>query len=238
MNLKVLNQKGFGIMQNKIYMIGDCHLSRVQEHYIKEESQLDILFWGKAAKKIWDIDFQSMKNENEMSSGKEIRDFEGDGQIGFNEIKDDSIVFSWFGYVDIRTHLTKYNNAELVVEKYINQLKSYFKNSKIYIIEPLPQFTEMILKYEGISPYYTHEERLEQNKKFLNKLYELCDSNNIEILITQKEILECLGVRELTPSMTHNLAPHPVDGLKQEYSKKLFDLFELKARQVLNLDTK
>jgi len=34
-----------------------------------------------------------------------------------------------------------------------------------------------------------------------------------------------LGVPELTPSMTHTDAPHPVDGLKPEHMAKIWKLF-------------
>lgn len=218
-----------------VYVIGDCHTSRVQEHYDSSISPINFVFWGKASKKIWSLDFQKMKKENDLSSGKEIQ-INGDGITGFSEIKDDGVVFSWLGYVDIRTFLTKYDNSELIIKRYMSQLKKYFKNSKVYIIEPLPQFTEMLLKYDGISPYFTHEERLEQNKKFLKYLHRYAKKNNYEILITQQDILDCLGVRELTPGMTHNLAPHPVDGLQTKYSKKIYELFEFNAKKILGLD--
>jgi hypothetical protein len=155
--------------------------------------------------------------------------FPNDGVIPFSDIKDESILFSWFGYVDIRTFLSNYDNADAVAKKYIQQLISNFKNSRIVIIEPLPQFTEMLLKYEGISPYYTYEQRLEQNKKFLDSLRAYAYEAGITDFIYQSEILECLGVTELTPSMTHDKAPHPVDGLQDEYNEKILSLFIEKA---------
>lgn len=224
------------MISKKVYVIGDCHTSRVQEHYDKNLSPVDFVFWGKASKKAWDLDFEQMDKEDSLSSGKEVQDFPDDGVTKFSEIKDDGIVFSWLGYVDIRTFLSKYKNVEDVVKNYVLQLNKKFKNSKVYIIEPLPQFTEMLLKYEGISPYFTHEERLEQNRLFLQYLYKYCEESNYEIIITQKDILDCLGVRELTPSMTHDIAPHPVDGLKPKYSKKIYELFENKAKQILSID--
>lgn len=222
------------MIKKPVYVIGDCHTSRVQEHYDPETSPVDFVFWGRASKKIWDLDFEQMTLEDAPSSGHEIQKFENAGVINFSEVKDDGIVFSWMGYVDVRTWLSKHDNAEAVVQKYMDQLNKKFKKSDIYIIEPLPQFTEMLLKYDGISPYFTHEERLEQNKKFLTHLHEYSKKNNFKIIITQDDILKCLNVRELTPSMTHNLAPHPVDGLKAEYSKKIFELFESKAKELLD----
>jgi len=212
----------------KIYLIGDCHLSRVSEHYMGND-QVDMIFWGKAAKKIWDLDFKAMREEGELSSGKEEQKSPGDGVIAFSDIKDNAILFSWFGYVDVRTFLSNYDNADMVAKKYIEQLVNNFENSKIVIIEPLPQFTEMLLKHEGISPYYTYEQRLEQNKKFLDSLRAYAYEAGVTDFIYQSEILECLGVTELTPSMTHTKAPHPVDGLKDEYNKKILDLFIEKA---------
>lgn len=218
---------------NKVYLIGDCHLSRVSEHY-DNDSEIQMVFWGKAAKKIWDLDFSKMYEEPELSSGKETQMAENDGVIPFSNIKDDGLLFAWLGYVDVRTFLSRYDNADATAKKYIDQLTSTFKNSRIVIIEPLPQFTEMLLKHEGISPYYTHEERLEQNKKFLTSLHMYAKEAGITDFIYQSEILECLGVRELTPSMTHTKAPHPVDGLKDEFNSKILDLFISKAKQILN----
>ena len=213
----------------KIYLIGDCHLSRVSEHYEENNNKIDMIFWAKAAKKIWDLDFKTMYDEGELSSGKEEQRFHEDGVIPFSDIKDDGIIFSWFGYVDIRTFLSRYINADSVAQKYIKQLTSTFKNSEIVIIEPLPQFTEMLLKYEGISPHYTYEQRLYQNHDFLESLHFYAEEAGIKNFILQSEILDCLGVTELTPSMTHTKAPHPVDGLKDEYNKKILDLFTQKA---------
>jgi len=213
----------------KIYLIGDCHLSRVSEHYEENNNKIDMVFWAKAAKKIWDLDFKTMYDEGELSSGKEEQRFHEDGVIPFSDIKDDGIIFSWFGYVDIRTFLSRYINADSVAQKYIKQLTSTFKNSEIVIIEPLPQFTEMLLKYEGISPHYTYEQRLYQNHDFLESLHFYAEEAGIKNFILQSEILHCLGVTELTPSMTHTKAPHPVDGLKDEYNKKILDLFTQKA---------
>jgi hypothetical protein len=216
----------------KIYAIGDCHLARVNEHYYPEKSEIDFVIWGKAAKKIWDLDFEEMYLSNEASSGKEQQKIDGDGVIGFSEIKDDSIIFSWLGYVDIRTFLSKYKNADDVAKKYIDQLVKAFKNSLIVIIEPLPQFTEMLLKYEGISPSYTYEERLAQNSLFIESMHKYALQAGIVNFITQDDILDAIGEKELTPSMTHTKAPHPVDGLKDEYNQKIFLLFERYAKNL------
>jgi hypothetical protein len=212
-------------------------VSRVSEHYGKNKvtpSLVDVVFWGKAAKSVWNLDFKKMYEEEELSSGKEEQLFYGDGIIPFSDIKDDGILLLWFGYVDVRTFLSRYDNADEVAKRYIKEIVNNFKNSTIVIIEPLPQFTEMILKYEGISSHYTYQQRLNQNKKFLDSLHKYAHDAGITNFIFQSEILDAVGVKELTPDMTHNKAPHPVDGLKDEYNSKILDLFIKKSLELLN----
>ncbi len=136
-------------------------------------------------------------------------------------------------YVDARTFLPRYQNAEETVVHFINDIKENFPNSKVVLIEPLPQFTEMMLKYEGISPYYTHEERIDQNRLVISNLHKYAKEAGFEIIITQKDILEAVGVPELTPSMTHTNAPHPVDGLRPEYMEKIWNLFSEKLTNIV-----
>lgn len=228
-------------MKKNVYLVGDCHLSRVQEHYndgsleqkfwgnkAPDPAKLNMTFWGKAGTKIWDLDLDKLFEENAVSSGHEScpsREF-CKCATPFRDIKDDGIVMIWLGYIDVRQFLSKYKNAEELAKDYLSKVKKYFKNSTIVIIEPLPQFTEMILKYEGMSPLYTYEQRLEQNDLLIKALKKQCEKENIHLIITQKEILEAIGESELTTEMTHTKAPHPVDGLQDKYNKSIYDLFE------------
>ena len=111
------------------------------------------------------------------------------------------------------------------MKNFIDNIKINFPNSRVVIIEPLPQFTEMLLKHEGISPYYTHEQRIDQNREFLAALHKYAKEAGFEIVITQQDILDALEVPELTPSMTHKDAPHPVDGLHPDHMVKVWKLF-------------
>ena len=208
-----------------IYMISDCHLSRVIENFYPENHEVSFVPWPKAGLKLHGFSIESLKKENEMSSGVEIARGIDHKPLPFSRIKDDGVIVLWMGYVDIRTFLSKYKNAEEITKNFIEDVKNNFPNSRVVIIEPLPQFTEMLLKFEGISPYYTHEQRLEQNREVINALHKYGKEAGFEIVITQQDILDALGVLELTPSMTHTDAPHPVDGLKPEYTAKLWDLF-------------
>ena len=206
-------------------MLSDCHLSRAIEHYYPEQHEVKFIPWPKAGLKMHAFNIEALKETDELSSGVEIQRTINHEPQPFSIIKDDGILAIWMGYVDIRTFLSRYKNADETVKNFIDNIKINFPNSYVVIIEPLPQFTEMLLKHEGISPYYTHEQRIDQNKELLAALHKYSKEAGYEIVITQQDILEALGVLELTPSMTHTDAPHPVDGLHPDHMVKIWNLF-------------
>jgi len=208
-----------------IYMLSDCHLSRAIEHYYPEKYEVNFIPWPKAGLKMHGFNIESLKETDELSSGVEIQRTVNHEPQPFSIIKDDGVLVIWMGYVDIRTFLSRYENADETVKNFIDHIKKNFPGSQVVIIEPLPQFTEMLLKHEGISPYYTHEQRLNQNKLVLSALHKYAKEAGFEIVITQQDILDALGVPELTPSMTHTDAPHPVDGLHPDHMVKIWNLF-------------
>lgn len=208
-----------------VYMLSDCHLSRAIEHYYPEKHDVNFIPWSKAGLKMHGFNMDSLRQTDEISSGVEIQRTVNHIGQPISIIKDDGVLVIWVGYVDIRTFLSRYENADETVKNFIDDIKNNFPNSKVVIIEPLPQFTEMLLKHEGISPYYTHEQRLNQNRQVLDSLHKYAKEAGYEIVITQQDILDALGVPELTPSMTHTDAPHPVDGLHPDYMIKIWDLF-------------
>ena len=216
-----------------VYMISDCHLSRAIEHYYPEKHDVAFIPWPKAGTKMHGFSVESLRESDEISSGVEIaRTIDHKGQP-FSIIKDDGVLALWVGYVDTRTFLPKYKNADETVKNFIDNIKINFPNSRVVIIEPLPQFTEMLLKHEGISPYYTIIQRIDQNREFLAALHKYADEAGFEIIITQQDILDALGVPELTPSMTHTDAPHPVDGLHPEHMVKVWKLFSDKLTNIV-----
>lgn len=215
-----------------VYMISDCHLSRAIEHYYPEKHEVTFVPWPKAAKKMHGFSIEQMQEEDEISSGVEIARTVNHSPQPFSIIKDDGVLALWMGYVDTRTFLPKYKNADATVKSFIDNIKLNFPNSRVVVIEPLPQFTEMLLKHEGISPYYTVEQRIDQNREFLAALHKYSKKAGFEIIITQQDILNALEVLELTPSMTHKDAPHPVDGLKPEYMAKIWNLFSTKLSDI------
>ena len=95
-----------------VYMIGDCHLSRAIEHYYPEKHDVAFIPWPKAGTKMHGFSVESLRESDEISSGVEIaRTIDHKGQP-FSIIKDDGVLALWVGYVDTRTFLPKYKNAD------------------------------------------------------------------------------------------------------------------------------
>lgn len=221
---------------NKVFVFGDCHTARIWEHHDPNDCPFSLRMWGKGGTKIFGIDFENLTLENALSSGMESgrENLSFDPEVGFQEYKNSDWVFLWLGYIDIRQFLPKYNNADELANMYINKITSFFKDKKIGLIEPLPQFTEMLLKYEGISPSYEYSDRLNQNFIFLNSLRKYAKENNIPIIVSQEEIYQAVGRNEFTTDMTHNKAPHPVDGLQDEYNLYIYNLFVKNISKFIN----
>lgn len=213
-------------------MLSDCHLSRAIEHYYPEKHDFNFIPWPKAGLKMHGFSIENLRAENDTSSGVEIPRTIDHPKLPFSVLKDEDVLVLWLGYVDTRTFLPKYKNADETVKNFIDDIKKNFTNSRVVIFEPLPQFTEMLLKHEGISPYYTHEQRIDQNREVLAALHKYAKEAGFEIVLTQQDILDALGVPELTPSMTHVDAPHPVDGLHPDHMVKIWDLFAKKFTEL------
>ena len=212
----------------KVYLIGDCHASRILEHWNPDNCPVDFKVWGKAGTKAFDFDPVKLFEENEDSSGVEDHNLYIQNQrlaLGYKEIKDDGLILAWLGYMDIRQYLAKYNNADQVVKIYMDAVVNFYPNSKIRFIEPLPQFTEMLLKFEGISPSYTYADRSEQNQKFVDSLRKYSLEYGLEKPISQDQIKEAVGFYEFEPKHTIKDRPHPTDALEKKYMSKIYDLF-------------
>ena len=225
----------------KVYLIGDCHATRVWEHWNPETCPVDFKAWGMAGLTAWSFDPELYSAESKQSEGLEstnqyvdkpqewwIRDF--------NEFKDPAIVLVWLGYVDIRQRLVDYDNAIEDAYQMLDRVRNYYKNSIIQIIEPLPQFTEMLLKYDGISPTFTYEDRQNQNNIFCGALREYAQEHNMLPPITQQSIKDAVGIQEFTIEYAadvinpdqpwHNKKK---DALKKEYWEKIYNLFIIKS---------
>lgn len=204
-------------------------MSRIQEHWDPNNCPVELKIWGKAGTKAYNLDINYLYEENEFSSGTErsskfVPD-KRDTVVDFQDIKDDGIIMPWVGYIDIRQFLPKYKNADHVVKNYVDQFVNFYKNSTIRFIEPLPQFTEMLLKYEGIHPSYSYEDRQNINKEFIDSLRKYSESYGLQQPVSQKSIYDSVGVSEFTTDLTPSDMPHPSDSLQQIHMKKIYDLF-------------
>jgi hypothetical protein len=213
-----------------VNLIGDCHATRIWEHWDPKTCPVDFKVWGLAGMTAWAFDPKKFEEEGTVSSGIEIgnqyfpkpRDY---WERPFGEFKNTDIVLVWLGYVDIRQWLPKHKNTEQTVIEYLDRVTEYFKGSFIQLIEPLPQFTEMLLKYEDISPSYTYQERQDINGIFVKTLNDYARDHKMLTPISQEEIKEAVGLSEFTPKDTATWAPHPQDSLKREYWAKIYELF-------------
>jgi hypothetical protein len=228
----------------KVYLIGDCHTTRVWEHWDPDTAPVDFKAWGIAGLTAWSFNPDIYSAENKKSEGLEnLNEYINKPQEwwirGFNEFKDPDIVLIWLGYVDIRQRLVDYNNAKEDAYQMLDRVRSYYKNSVIQIIEPLPQFTEMLLKYDGISPIFSYEDRQNQNNIFCGALKEYTQQHNMLTPITQQEIKDAVGIQEFTIDHAADVIPldqpwhnKKKDALKKKYWAKIYDLFISKSLDI------
>jgi hypothetical protein len=80
----------------------------------------------------------------------------------------------------------------------------------------------MILYWEDVEEY-SYADRMTQNDLFCAALFHYASAHGLEI-ITQKQILECIGVDQLTIEHANSNDIHTVDGLKEEYTKKIYNM--------------
>lgn len=217
----------------KVNLIGDCHTARILEHWNPETSPVDLKVWGKAGFKAYNLDIKELYEYDEPSSGiesfnentKKFFKTNEETILNFQSIKNGELIMPWVGYIDIRQFLPKYKNAEIIVKEYMEKFISFYDKSVIRFIEPLPQFTEMLLKYEGIHPSYSYEERLEQNKIFIESLRKYSEEYGLQKPISQDDIYKAVGVQEFTTDLTPQNTSHPVDALTSDHMNKIYNLF-------------
>lgn len=199
-----------------------------------KQSKIDFKGWGKGGFKMWKFDPYHMANEHRISDGAETGEDAPEAykvSFDFAEIEDEGVIMLWLGYVDAKVCLPRFKNDSLTVEKYIKFGMQYFKNSKIIIVEPLPQYLESIMRFEGEHEDFSFEDRARHNKIVLAEIRKQVAKYNLPT-ITQEEIMSCIGVDQLDISHAETNDMHPTDGLKLEYYSKLYDLFIDKANKI------
>jgi hypothetical protein len=211
----------------KIYLIGDCHVVRVLEHgrFKSIAKEAEITIWGRAGLSCFHLDIENLQNTNALSSPLETGSAP-ELTIDYNLIKNDGIIMPWIGYVDIRQFLVKYKNAEIVVKKYVDDFIRSYPNSILQFIEPLPQFVDMYMKYEGFNETYSYEARQAENQDFINALRSYCKELNLPEPLSQDKIYTAVGVDIFTDAVVQKEnRPHPVDALLNTYYGELYELF-------------
>jgi hypothetical protein len=221
------------------YIIGDCHTSRIREFYDKDAEDLNIVFWGRGGEAFHRFDPDEYKRLNQESSYMEIhaplpKYIELNTTVPFNEIKDDGVIIFWLGYIDVKYFLNKWNNAEWVIERFMDRIRSYFPNSKICFVEPFPQFIDW-LSAEDEHKEISYEDRQIQNKLLNDALHAAAKKNEMDIIITQKDILDAIGKEYIDKNDFIDLTPvfgSIVDGLSKSNMKLIYDLFLKVAKQI------
>jgi hypothetical protein len=214
----------------KVTLIGDCHTARFLEHYNPKKDNIDLVAWGKAGLSAWKTDPIQLNFEKTISSGTEnapiYLTYGEHLKIDFSKIENKGLILPWLGYIDIRQHLPEHKNTEFVVKQYVDRFISYFDKAEVRFVEPLPQFIPILLKYPGVHPEYTFEERMQENECFINYLKKYSKEYGLKKPISQKEMFDALGFKqnEMTEDKAENPIPHPFDKFKKEHFKKIYDL--------------
>lgn len=209
---------------SNIYIIGDCHVTRLQQQDLKNNS-ISITFWGRGGQSIAKFDPSKFTELNVEASQIEFQEkgTELPKVTTWSDIKDDGTAVFWLGYIDAKNYLHKYQNADELARNYILLIKEHFPNSKIIIIEPHPQFKDSIfMKAENI-PVVTYKNRKKQSYLLCQAIRRYSAESDIEV-ITQDQILEAIGLEEITKNEMAGYYKEPNDGLDPKYVEKIYRL--------------
>lgn len=215
-----------GIKQ-KVYLIGDCHSTRIYEHHDFNNPYIDLKMWGKAGMSSWVFDPELLKSKKRFSSKIEHDAHLFPEPISFDQINDDGLILAWFGYLDVKYLLYKGNSIDETAYKYISRLKNNFPNSKIKLIEPHPQFVETMLLEGETHPNLSYKIRQEQNKLFCEALEKYSKEFNLEPIIKQEDIYSATGLKIFTAKETVRFEEDKrlLDGLAPEFRIGIYNLF-------------
>lgn len=214
----------------KVTLIGDCHSARILEHWDPKTCPIDFKSWGKGGSTAWLSNPEDLALSKAVSSGTEkeplYTEYNNSLFISFDKIKDQDLILPWLGYVDIRQYLPNHKNTEICVENYVNRFVKYFNKSEIRFIEPLPQFIPLLIKWPGLHPEFSFEERIKENNEFIKLLRIHSKKLGLQEPISQDQIFDALGFsqNEMTEDKSIKNSVHPVDGFTQEHMGKIYNL--------------
>jgi hypothetical protein len=189
-------------------IIGDCHTLRLAENS-------DFNVWARHGFKMIDFvnseDILNLKShvsfipEEYLNNKKDIPD-----RIPFSaSLNYDTIIF-WLGYVEVKEYLPGHSDERinLVVGAYLEKIKNLFPDKKIIIIEPLPQFEELVYVYP-VRPdteekvLYTYAERDKASDRLINSIKTINTMNENFQIIPRCEIYKSLNVSSLNSDMMY-----------------------------------
>jgi len=216
---------------NQIAVIGDCHALRLIKYNYLNTNDVRLTIWSKSGLRFNhkfgfdpnhlfindaisdEIKFSMLDNSN----------YNTNSAIKFSKIENKGIIIFWLGYVDIKDFVFVNSEKDYyeILNSSILNIKKYFNNSKIMFIEPIPQFNSFAPNKVQLKSELDYSLRVKQNDLFIKILKKVCKENNIEILISQNEIIECMGKKKITKEDAIN---DKVGGLLPEYCKKIYDL--------------
>jgi hypothetical protein len=210
----------------KIYIAGDCHVTRLEQYHRDSDSKHDITFWGRSGQSMHSFDPIKFNENNTISSRPDNDGLlkNGPEPKKWRDIKDDGVIVLWLGYIDAKHHLFKYDNAEKVAKDYLAKVTNYFKSSKIVIMDPHPQFIDnLFIDSENIK-IVEYQDRKNQNDYLCKALHEHAPVFGINQIITQDQVLNAIGLKEITKNESASYFPAPHDGLDQIYIESIYNL--------------
>lgn len=246
----------------KIYLVGDCHSWRVWKehlkriisdssyrslhnepdlwsHKVENNSDFNFLAWGKSGESAFNF---NPKKYSHFKEASDLFNFHGPGgpenmktcYSTLDQIKKDGTVIIWLGYIDIKNNLPKKQNAKEVVEFYVQNCIDHFGKENIVFAEPFPQFKETIVFPNEPRDLFLYDDRKKQNDLFIEYLNEEIIKHKLLSPITQKEILNSLNMEYLSikdADLDKDFG-FPLDGLKEDFYKNIFDLFLNKTKHI------
>lgn len=222
-------------MFKSVYLIGDCQSNRVYEHHNQDQSVIKLFLWGKAGKSAWNFDPQALKQQEIAGDGLEHGSYMKTYQpIKFSQILAPDLIIAWFGYIDCKWKILIHEDAKETAYKYINNLKKEFRETKILLVEPLPQFVEDIYIEEEKIPVFKYELRKKTELDFCFYLKKFAKDFGITDYITQEEILKAVDLSELTINDTIMFEGKNIDGLKAHHNLAIYNLFVQKAIKLIS----
>jgi hypothetical protein len=206
-------------------IIGDSHVLRLIKTLVKPKPHSDCI-----CKEKHSIYTQGLPVEVKMSWHKGKCAWKSQEIINQlnpcvkKNIKKETIILPFFGFIDCKIQLNRYDDVEETVSRYMQAYFDAFPENEIRFIEPMPQFIDDQLIGNG-KEIHKFESRYNNYKKFVYYLRSKSEINGLKKPISIENIL---GVDQLDESYechecAYCLEPESIgirwDHLKFNYNK-------------------